>query len=74
MTGADFKTFLFRHSLTQEAAAACLGRSKRSIAGYTEMDWVPRVVSRVFRTFGLGWAAPGTDSSGDGTSHLLVLQ
>jgi hypothetical protein len=32
------------------------------------------VVSRVFRTFGLGWAAPGTDSSGDGTSHLLVLQ
>ncbi len=44
MTGADFKAFLFRHSLTQEAAAACLGRSKRSIAGYTEMDWVPRVI------------------------------
>jgi hypothetical protein len=35
---------------------------------------IKRVVSRVFRTFGLGWAAPGTDSSGDGTSHLLVLQ
>ena len=31
-------------------------------------------MSRVFRTFGLGWAAPGTGSSGDGTSHLLVLQ
>jgi hypothetical protein len=30
------------------------------------------VVSRVFRTFGLGRAAPGTGSSGGGTSHLLV--
>jgi hypothetical protein len=30
--------------------------------------------TRVFRTFGLGRAAPGTGLSGDSTSHLLVLQ
>jgi hypothetical protein len=51
MTGDDFKAFLFRHSLTQEAAAACLGRSKRSIAGYTEMEYVPRVIVLACR----GW-------------------
>jgi len=45
MTGADFRDFLFRHGLTQEAAASCLGRSKRSIAGYTEMECVPRVIA-----------------------------
>jgi hypothetical protein len=44
MTGADFRAFLFRNNLTQDAAAACLGRSKRSIAGYVEMDWIPRVI------------------------------
>jgi hypothetical protein len=51
MTGDDFKSFLFRHNLTQEAAAACLGRSKRSIAGYTEMKYVPRVIVLACR----GW-------------------
>ena len=31
-------------------------------------------MSRDFRTFDLGRAAPGTGLSGDGTSHLLILQ
>jgi hypothetical protein len=45
MTADDLRDFLVRNKLTQEAAAACLGRSKRALAGYLEQGLVPRIVA-----------------------------
>jgi hypothetical protein len=41
----DFSAFLLRNKLTQEAAAALLGRSRRQIANYTSAGPVPRIVA-----------------------------
>lgn len=45
MTGADFCAFLDKHSLTHQAAAAVLGRSKRQIEYYLQDAQIPRVVA-----------------------------
>jgi plasmid stability protein len=46
MTRADFSAFLERHGLTHQAAAAVLGRSKRQIENYLQIeDVIPRVVA-----------------------------
>jgi hypothetical protein len=46
MTGKDFCDFLRRHSLTHQAAAAVLGRSKRSIENYLQYETLlPRVMA-----------------------------
>jgi hypothetical protein len=45
MTSAEFAMFLKRNGLTQEAAAALLGRSRRQIGYYLNPGPVPRVVA-----------------------------
>ena len=47
MTGSEFKTFLQRHKLTYDAAAALLGRSRRQIAYYVAAPskMIPRLVA-----------------------------
>jgi hypothetical protein len=45
MTSADFAQFLKRNHLTQEAAAALLGRSRRQIGYYLSKGPIPRVVA-----------------------------
>ena len=45
MDGSEFSRFLKRNRLTQEAAAALLGRSRRQIAYYLKGGPIPRVVS-----------------------------
>jgi hypothetical protein len=45
MTPAEFAAFLKRNDLTQEAAAALLGRSRRQIAYYLNPGPIPRVIS-----------------------------
>jgi hypothetical protein len=52
MTPKDFAKFLARHSLTQEVAAAQLGRSRRQIASYATSGPIPRIVA---------WACYGFD-------------
>ena len=53
MTPADFASFLARNKLTQQAAGALLGRSRRQIGYYLERGPVPRVVALACR----GWEA-----------------
>jgi hypothetical protein len=43
MTADDFRAFLARNGLTQEAAAAYLGRSKRMLAYYLDQGVLPRL-------------------------------
>ena len=45
MTPGDFAAFLKRNHLTQEAAAALLGRSRRQIGYYLTPGPVPRIVA-----------------------------
>ncbi len=45
MTSEDFAEFLTRNSLTHEAAAALLGRSRRQIEYYLKRGPIPRVVA-----------------------------
>src|SRR5258708_38353529 len=45
MVPEDFKAFLTRNRLTQTAAAALLGRSRRQIANYTSIGPIPRIVA-----------------------------
>jgi Protein of unknown function (DUF2442) len=45
MTPAEFAAFLDRNHLTQDAAAALLGRSRRQICYYLNPGPVPRVVA-----------------------------
>lgn len=45
MTPKDFSLFLAKNKLTQEAAAAVLGRSRRQIANYASVGPIPRVVA-----------------------------
>jgi hypothetical protein len=45
MTPAEFAAFLARNNLTQDAAAAVLGRSRRQICYYLNPGPVPRVVA-----------------------------
>jgi hypothetical protein len=45
MTPKEFASFLRRNNLTQEAAAALLGRSRRQIGYYLNPGPVPRVVA-----------------------------
>ena len=45
MTPEEFASFLRRNNLTQEAAAALLGRSRRQICYYLSSGPVPRVVA-----------------------------
>jgi hypothetical protein len=44
-TPKEFADFLNRNRLTQEAAAALLGRSRRQIANYVTIGPIPRVVT-----------------------------
>jgi hypothetical protein len=45
MTAEDFRDFLNGNSLTQEQAAAVLGRGRRQIANYASGQWpIPRIV------------------------------
>lgn len=44
-TPKEFADFLSRNNLTQEAAAALLGRSRRQIANYAAIGPIPRVVT-----------------------------
>jgi len=53
MTPKDFANFLARHGLTQEAAAANLGRSRRQVATYATTGPIPRIVA---------WACYGFDA------------
>jgi len=45
MTADEFRAFLTRNNMTQEACAARLGRSKRMLAYYLEKGMVPRLVT-----------------------------
>lgn len=45
MDGSEFARFLQRNRLTQEAAAALLGRSRRQIAYYLKGGPIPRIVA-----------------------------
>ncbi|ARQ00931.1 hypothetical protein [Pseudorhodoplanes sinuspersici] len=45
MTPAEFAAFLKRNNLTQEEAAALLGRSRRQIGYYLNPGPIPRVIS-----------------------------
>jgi hypothetical protein len=45
MNPKDFAAFLARSNLTQEAAAAQLGRSRRQIATYATSGPIPRIVA-----------------------------
>jgi hypothetical protein len=45
MTPEEFAEFLRRNELTQEAAAALLGRSRRQVCNYLSSGQVPRVVA-----------------------------
>lgn len=45
MSPKDFSAFLSRNKLTQESAAALLGRSRRQIANYVSVGPVPRIVA-----------------------------
>jgi len=45
MTATEFRAFLDRHKLTQEAAGVLLGRSRRQIANYTAGGLIPRIVA-----------------------------
>ena len=44
MSPQDFAAFLARNELTQEAAAAWLGRSRRQVASYATTGPIPRIV------------------------------
>jgi hypothetical protein len=45
MTSSDFRKFIKTHGLTQESAAALLGRSRRQIANYLAGTKIPRLVA-----------------------------
>ncbi|HEY7669433.1 MAG TPA: helix-turn-helix domain-containing protein [Hyphomicrobium sp.] len=45
MTSVEFRNFLKARKLTQEAAAALLGRSRRQIANYLKGEKIPRLVA-----------------------------
>ncbi len=45
MTSSDFRKFIESHGLTQESAAALLGRSRRQIANYLSGAKIPRLVA-----------------------------
>jgi hypothetical protein len=45
MSPKDFSAFLSRNKLTQEIAAALLGRSRRQIANYVSVGPIPRIVA-----------------------------
>jgi hypothetical protein len=45
MSPSDLRAFLKRHHLTQEGAAALLGRSRRQIANYLAGTRIPRLVA-----------------------------
>ncbi len=59
MTPTDLATFLARNRLTQQAAGALLGRSRRQIGYYLEREPVSRIVALACRE----WEAMGC---GDG--------
>jgi hypothetical protein len=54
MTAEDFRAFLARNNLTQEAAAAILGRSRRRIASYANEGGIPRIVALACRGYEAG--------------------
>jgi hypothetical protein len=54
MTAEDFRSFLARNSLTQEQAAAILGRSRRRIASYANEGGIPRIVALACRGYEAG--------------------
>jgi Protein of unknown function (DUF2442) len=69
MIPEDFKAFLTRNRLTQAAAAALLGRSRRQIANYTSIGPIPRIVALACHGFealrrnaGITIPAPTTES------------
>jgi hypothetical protein len=54
MTAEDFRAFLSRNNLTQESAAAILGRSRRRIASYANQGGIPRIVALACRGYEAG--------------------
>jgi hypothetical protein len=54
MTAEDFRAFLARNNLTQEAAAVILGRSRRRIASYASEGGIPRIVALACRGYEAG--------------------
>jgi hypothetical protein len=58
MTAEDFRAFLARNNLTQEAAAAILGRSRRRIAAYANQGGIPRIVALACRGYEAGTLHP----------------
>jgi hypothetical protein len=58
MTAEDFRAFLARNNLTQEAAAAILGRSRRRIAAYANEGGIPRIVALACRGYEAGAVQP----------------
>ena len=54
MTAEDFRSFLARNNLTQERAAAILGRSRRRIASYANEGGIPRIVALACRGYEAG--------------------
>lgn len=54
MTAEDFRAFLVRNNLTQEQAAAILGRSRRRIASYANEGGIPRIVALACRGYEAG--------------------
>ena len=59
MTAEDFCAFLARNNLTQEAAAAILGRSRRRIAAYANEGGIPRIVALACRGYEAGAVQAG---------------
>jgi hypothetical protein len=59
MSAEDFRAFLARNNLTQEAAAAILGRSRRRIAAYANEGGIPRIVALACRGYEAGEAQMG---------------
>jgi hypothetical protein len=65
MTPRDFAAFLQRNDLTQEAAAALLGRSRRQIGYYLSSGPIPRVVSLACH----GYEARRRETRGSGSGQ-----
>jgi hypothetical protein len=63
MTAEDFRAFLARNNLTQEAAAAILGRSRRRIAAYASEGGIPRIVALACRGYEAGAVEKGGKTS-----------
>ncbi|MBB5049259.1 hypothetical protein HNR60_004035 [Rhodopseudomonas rhenobacensis] len=72
MTAAEFRAFLDRHQLTQEAAGVLLGRSRRQIANYTAAGPIPRIVALACYGFEARKRAPQGSPTTSGKGRATI--